>query len=115
MGKKQKEYLDQLVNNCTIFTDRKGVIKDRGSHPFSSWLEMEYKSESLTIHFRVQCSPASNGSCFVKVKQGKTVVLKAEGSYTTSAFDVFAEIYVPGSWEKEINKFAAKALKKAKR
>ena len=97
-----KPNLDELVNRCLIFADRNGKVLDRGSHPFSTWLSMEYESKELSIEFRVQSSPYSNGSSHVKVSQDGKTVLEAEGSFTVSAYNMEAKAYIPSDWEKRI-------------
>lgn len=94
--------LNDLVNRCIIFTDRNGTVLDKGAHPFSTWLSMEYKSDNFSISFHVQNSPYSNGSSYVKVSYRKRIVLEAEGSFMNLAFDTKAKKYFPGDWEKKI-------------
>jgi len=99
---KNKKNLNDLVNRCIIFTDRNGVVLDKGSHPFSSWLSMEYKSEDLSISFRVQNSPYSNGSSHIKVFYNEETVLDVEGNFITLAFNIKTKKYAPSDWEKRI-------------
>lgn len=94
--------LKDLVNRCILFTDRKGVLVGKGSHPFGSWLSMTYNDKSISISFRVQHSPYSNGSSYVKVDCNGETVLEAEGSFITFAFDIQSKKYVSGDWEKRI-------------
>ena len=97
---KNKPNLDELVNRCMIFAYRNGKVLDRGS--LSTWLSVEYKSKELSIEFRVQSSPYSNGSSYVKVSQDGKTVLEASGSFTVSAYNMEAKAYIAGDWEKRI-------------
>jgi hypothetical protein len=98
----RQRHVEDLMNRCMIFTDRKGKVLDKGSHPFSSWLKMKYAKDSFTIVFSAQQSPYSNGSCSVRVKRGRKVLLDASGNYMAGPFGVKAKTYIPGSWEEKI-------------
>ena len=102
---KKKEHLDELVNNCLIFTDRNGRVLDKAGSPVSARLEMEYSQDDIYIHFRVQQSPYGNGSLSLKVKVEDVVVLQATGNYIGRPCGIVAKTYKPGSWEKLIPKY----------
>ena len=100
--KEEQRHLETLVNRCMVFTDRNGKVLHKDSNPVCCSLSMKYKKEDLTIEFSAYANVHSNGSCYVQVQQKGEVVLNASGNFTASAFNITAETYVPGNWEKKI-------------
>ena len=98
----EKKHLNDLVNNCIAFADRKGKTIDKTSNPFSKHLSKEYKGEDLEIFFRVQASPYSNGSACVKVTHQGSPVFEAESNFMAYAFNTTAKTYIKGDWEDKI-------------
>jgi len=96
-----QEQLSDFMLKCMKFVDKnpKSKIIQEGSHPFSSYLEMEYEEANFKIRFRAQRSPCFNGSCWVKVWSGNTEVFEAQGNFMSEPFNTQAKIYTPGDWE----------------
>lgn len=101
----EQKHLNDLVNNCIAFADRKGRVIHKSSNPVAKHLSMEYKGEGLEIFFKVFSTPYGNGSCDVKVTQNGAPVLEAEGSFMAYAFNTKATTYVKGDWENKIPKW----------
>ncbi len=106
----EKEEFDQqqfkmsgLALKCMQFVDKNpdSKIIDRGSHPFSRWLQMQYQSENFSIQFRRQESGYSNGSQWVKVKVGRKTVFELNGPVMGIEGQKVKK-YIPGDWEKRI-------------
>lgn len=98
----EQKHLNDLVNNCIAFADRKGRLIHASSTPVAKHRSREYESEDLEIFFRVYASPYGNGSCEVKVTQNGAPVLEAEGSFMAYAFNTKATTYIRGDWEDKI-------------
>ncbi|MDO8571742.1 MAG: hypothetical protein Q7R79_03610 [bacterium] len=98
----QGRAFDELIMNMIITVDRSGEVLGKGGNPFSSWLEMTKTIEGLTIHFRVQNSPHSNGSAWIKVTETDKTLLEASGNFTVACYNMKATTYTPGDWEKKI-------------
>ena len=99
---RQQSHLQTLVNRCMVFTDRNGVVLEKKGNRVSASLRMKYEGNGLTIEFDVYSSGTTNGSSNVCVKEDGKIVLDARGNFTVAAFNVIAETYVPGDWEKKI-------------
>ncbi|MBU0470967.1 MAG: hypothetical protein KKA62_06075 [Nanoarchaeota archaeon] len=98
----EKEYLETLVNNCLVFTDRNGIVLSQGSSPFFSFLEKEYKTDKLQIYFLIQQSDYTNGSLDLRVTSNEKLVFKATGDYVDKPSTIKIEKYKPGKWEREV-------------
>lgn len=101
----ERKHLNDLVNNCIAFADRKGRLVHASSTPASKHRSREYLCEDLEIFFSVYASPYGNGSCEVKVVQRGNVVLEAESNFMAYAFNTKATTYVKGEWENKIPKW----------
>ncbi len=99
---RQGKMFDAFIWNMIVTVDRSGKVLNKGGNPFSSWLEMTKTVEGLTIHFRVQNSPHSNGSAWIKVTEANKTLLEASGNFTVAAYNMKATTYTPGDWEKKI-------------
>lgn len=108
-GEEKQKHLNQLVNNCLYYADRNGRVLEKFSNRVSAQLAIEYRDPNGTyIVFRVYESGYSNGSCRIEVRQGETVVLEAKGNYMAGAFNMEAETYQSGDWEKNIPEWKRK-------
>lgn len=104
MPKEMKPDFDALMTRCLLFVDRNGEALGKGGNPFSSWLRMRYRGRGLKISMQAQCSPHSNGSRSVTVRDGKMVVFSAHGNFMPSALNVEANVYASGDRKKKIPK-----------
>ncbi|MBI4739076.1 hypothetical protein HY772_05960 [Candidatus Woesearchaeota archaeon] len=97
-----EKHINDLVDNCLSFVDKRGRIVSKSNTGVSTSLEMKYDVDNLAFHFSVYSHCMGNGSCYVQVKKDKKVVFEANGCFTVRAFGMKAEVYQPGDWEKTI-------------
>lgn len=92
-----------LARKCMLWVDRNGTVLDKGSSPFSAWLQMEYKDPGFSVYIRCTQSPYGNGYALIKVKVKNRLVFKAEGNYIGEPYFNKVTKYVSGTWEKKFN------------
>lgn len=103
----KQKHLEGLVNKCLKVVDRLGVVKSKSSSPVSSSLSMELERNGLHIFLKAYAAAQGNGSCQVNVIYRKKTVFDASGKFMATPYDVEAEVYVTGAWEKRINQLYA--------
>ncbi len=89
----------EFAKKIVLWIDKNGVILDRGSSPFSSWLSMEYKIKGIHTFFKVTQSPYSNGYALLEIKEKRKIVFKAEGEMIGSIYFKNILKHSPGEWK----------------
>ena len=97
--------LKDLIHRCILLTDRRGRKLRKESNPVTACLEMEYNDKKFRIWFYVTANAMAGGSYQMKVIQGKSTLLKAEGysgGFYVYPYEPNVSAYISGAWEKKI-------------
>ena len=98
----EQAHINVLVNRCLVFTDTNGKVLHKAGNPVTAELEMKYEGKDFVIKFFASSHAMGSGVCRLRVRYKGKLVLVAKGSYMTAAYDITANTYTPGDWEKKI-------------
>lgn len=94
---------NELPQAAIILVDREGKKTEQGrSDPFAASLAMKLEVDGLVIEMRAFSSPYSNGSSWVKIREGRKVLYEGGGDYFSLGAGTKPKIYKPGPWEKKL-------------